>query len=153
MQKGEQNKLKMLLIGFSARLEQNRDYFVLTEMQFRSGGKSFTAKLSTGEKENWMLRFQGADTGVTARQAADFFASKAGEYEEAVLHYVERGREMTITCTPRGVNMRQSEQQAAPRRLIRCLTVGVNISYGWTRRRPFCAKSVFLRNPARSKMI
>ena len=39
MQKGEKNKLKLLLIGIQARLKQNRDYFVAAEFMFRSGGK------------------------------------------------------------------------------------------------------------------
>ena len=36
MQKGEKNKLKLLLIGIQARLKQNRDYFVSAEFIFKS---------------------------------------------------------------------------------------------------------------------
>lgn len=40
MQKGERNKLKLLLVGIRARLEQNRDYFIATDFIFQSGKKN-----------------------------------------------------------------------------------------------------------------
>lgn len=36
MQKGDKNKLKLLLVGIKARLEQNRDYFVGMTCTFRN---------------------------------------------------------------------------------------------------------------------
>ncbi|MCB6364633.1 SAM-dependent methyltransferase [Intestinibacillus massiliensis] len=111
MQKGEQNKLKLLLMGISARLEQNKDYFVSLVMEFRAGGKKFTASVKRAEGDpGWRLRFQGAEQDVSAQGAADFFAAHAAEYGESVLTYTERGKATVITCTPRGVNMKQTEQ-------------------------------------------
>lgn len=110
MQKGDINKLTLLLSGIQARLEQNRAYFVSLDMVFRSGSKQFPAALLLAD-ELWTLRFQGADKAVSVQEATAFFAVHAGEYEEATLCYVERGREMTISCTARGVQMKQSEQQ------------------------------------------
>lgn len=114
MQKGEQNKLKLLLVGVSARLEQNRAYFVSLRMEFRSGGKKFPAVVGMQENAAWLLHFQGAERTATAREIVDFFAEQAARYEDAKLEYIERGKTMLITCTPRGVQMKQTEQETAP---------------------------------------
>jgi len=57
MQKGEKNKLKLLLIGIQARLKQNRDYFVSAEFIFKSGNKKFKAALKAGEENDYLLVF------------------------------------------------------------------------------------------------
>lgn len=90
MQKGERNKLKLLLTGIRARLEQNREYFVGVRYTFRAGKKKFEGSLSLQE-DGYTLRFQGADRVVDAAGAVEFFEEQAGKYEEACLEYTERG--------------------------------------------------------------
>lgn len=113
MQKGEQNKLSLLLTGIRARMTQNRDYFVALDMKFRAGNKQFQATVMHGGAQDWVLRFQGADRTVNAQQIVDFFAEQVGAYEEATLRYAERGKETVISCTPRGVQMKQAETPVA----------------------------------------
>ena len=62
MQKGDRSKLKLLLIGIKARLEQNRDYFVRVNCTFRAGKKRFEGKLCIGDGNMYLLRFQGTDS-------------------------------------------------------------------------------------------
>ncbi len=112
MQIGEQKKLALLLSGIRARMTQNRDYFVALNMKFRAGSKQFQATVTRGGAEDWLLRFQGADRTVNAQQVMDFFAEQAGIYEESTLRYAERGKETVISCTPRGVHMKQAETPA-----------------------------------------
>lgn len=114
MQKGEQNKLFLLLTGIRARMTQNRDFFVALHMKFRAGSKQFQAIVTHNNGEDWLLRFQGTDRVIDAQQVVDFFTEQAGLYEEATLHYVERSKETVISCTPRGVHMKQAETPVAP---------------------------------------
>lgn len=114
MQKGDRSKLKLLLVGIKARLEQNRDYFVRVNCTFRAGKKKFEGKLCIGDGNMYLLRFQGTERTVDAAGAVDFFAQQAEVYEESVLVYTERGAEITITVGARGVNMKQAERKADP---------------------------------------
>ena len=114
MQKGEQNKLKLLLSGICARLTQNRDYFVSLTMEFRSGGKKFQATAERADGTAWQLQFQGTARRVDAQEIAAFFAEQAPRYEESALTYLERGKSILITCTRRGVHMKQTEQAGTP---------------------------------------
>ncbi len=113
MQKGDKNKLKLLLIGIKARLEQNRDYFVGMTCTFRAGKKKFEGTLHRSDSA-YLLRFQGTERAVDAVGATEFFEQQAEIYEESVLVYAERGAEITITVNGRGVNMKQSERKVSP---------------------------------------
>ena len=112
MLKSDLNKLKLLLMGVCAKLEQNRLYFVSTQMSFLSGSKLFQASVTPALGDAWLLSFQGSSSEVSTQQIADFFAQHATTYDEATLEYSERGRYMTISCTARGVHLKQGEQKA-----------------------------------------
>lgn len=114
MQKGDKNKLNLLLVGIRARLTQNRDYFVGITYTFRAGKKSFAGSLKLHENEQYVLRFQGAERAVDTSGAVDFFAQQAEIYEESTLVYTERGAVLAITCNASGVNMKQTEQKDVP---------------------------------------
>ena len=96
MQKGDQNKLKLMLTGVKARAVQNQDYFVSMEFLFRSGGKKFRAAL-TRAAEDYQLTFQGTVREIGLEEALSFFEQQAALYEESVLTYTERGSTMTVT--------------------------------------------------------
>lgn len=112
MQKGEQKKLQLMLMGVKARAEQNRDYFVAMEFAFRSGGKKFKAVLKP-DGDEYTLAFQGTAQKIGIAEALEFFEQQTALYEESVLTYTERGMTMTVTADKKGVKMRQSEQKAA----------------------------------------
>ncbi|MBS5144571.1 MAG: SAM-dependent methyltransferase [Butyricicoccus pullicaecorum] len=118
MQKGEKNKLKLLLIGIQARLKQNRDYFVSATFEFKSGNQKFRALLKDGDQGDYVLSFQGTERIIDAEEAVSFFEQQADVYENAVLTYTERGSVMTITVSARGVSMKQTEQQAEPQETV-----------------------------------
>lgn len=113
MQKGDQNKLKLLLIGIRARLTQNRNFFVSAEFRFSSGGKKFQGTLELAD-EGYSLRFQGTEKQLDADGVVAFMEKQAEIYEESILTYTERSVVITITVGARGVHMKQSEPAAAP---------------------------------------
>lgn len=114
MQKGDKNKLKLMLIGIQSRLKQNRDYFVSAEFLFRSGSKKFKAALKAVGEADYVLVFQGTERPIYAEEVVSFFEKQAEVYEEAVLTYTERGTVITLTVGAKGVTMKQSEPKAAP---------------------------------------
>lgn len=111
MQKGERQKLQLMLSGISARMEQNRDYFVSLEFLFQAGKKTFRAEVTQADAQ-WRLRFQGTEQILTAQAVMAFFAEQLEQFTDAQVHYQERARTMHISCTPRGVQLKQ-EQAAA----------------------------------------
>lgn len=76
MQKGEKNKLKLLLIGIQARLKQNRDYFVSAEFIFKSGNKKFKAALKAGEENDYLLVFQGTERPIDRKKLSPSLTNK-----------------------------------------------------------------------------
>lgn len=114
MQKGDQNKLKLLLVGIRARLTQNQDYFISAEFSFSSGGKKFKASLSFLEGQTYSLHFQGSKQTLTADEVIAFLEKQTPLYEESVLTYTERSTVITITIGARGVQMKQSEPVVTP---------------------------------------
>lgn len=111
MQKGDLAKLQLLLSGISARLMKNRDYFVYATFSFVSGKKQFPGRLERAD-DGYALTFQGATKPVDATGVCMFFTEQAQKFEEARLDYTERGTVITLTVTPRGVQMKQTERQA-----------------------------------------
>lgn len=112
MQKGDKNKLTLLLVGIRARLTQNHDFFVSIGYAFRAGKKRFEGSLGLQEDGRYCLRFQGTERLVDESEAVDFFAQQAEIYEESILTYTERGAILTITCNAGGVQMKQTEQKS-----------------------------------------
>ena len=112
MQKGERNKLKLLLVGIRARLEQNRDYFIATDFIFQSGKKKFQATLKLDETQNYTLVFQGTSRPIDPDEAVAFFENQIDLYDRCTLNYTERGTMISILVTEKGVTMKQSERSA-----------------------------------------
>lgn len=110
MQKGEKNKLLLLLTGVRARMQKNSDFFVSCVFDFRSGKKKYQATLALQDKNDFAMKFQGTTRVFDAEEALDFFVSQVEIYEESVLTYTERGHQLMIICNARGVSMKQAEQ-------------------------------------------
>lgn len=111
MQKGDLAKLQLLLAGISARLTKNRDYFVEAVFSFLSGNKQFVGKLARTD-EGYELTFQGVTKLVNAEEVCAFFKEQTQKYEQARLDYTERGTIVSLTVSPRGVQMKQTERKA-----------------------------------------
>lgn len=110
MQKGDAAKLQLLLMGISARLDKNRDFFVSAVCEFKSGKKKFEAILTRAEKE-YRIAYQGIESETNASMFCDFFQKEAEKYEEATLIYSERGTVVTVLVSARGVTMKQAEAE------------------------------------------
>ncbi len=112
MQKGERNKLLLLLTGVRARLVKNRDFFVSCKFIFQSGKKKYIATLAPqeGDTTDCTLTFQGTSRVLDLESATQFFVDQVELYDTSVLEYTERGHQLVITCDKRGVSMKQFDQ-------------------------------------------
>lgn len=112
MQKGDRDKLKLLLSGIVVRLNKNKDFFVQADCTFTSGKKKFPAVLTRSENGYW-LRFQGSSRTVDAEEFYAFFTEQAERFDESALVYIERSTTVMLTVSARGVQMKQSEREAS----------------------------------------
>ncbi len=110
MQKGERNKLLLLLTGVRARLQKNQDFFVSCKYIFQSGKKKYTATLVPQQGSDCTLTFQGSTRTLDLEEALQFFVQQVELYEASELEYTERGHQLRITCDKRGVSMKQADQ-------------------------------------------
>lgn len=110
MQKGDLNKLELLLVGVSARMQKNAIYFIGAECVFSSGKKNFKAEI-TQKNDTFLVQFQGTEKQMQGKDVCDFFKEQAQKYETAKLIYRERGNTITIEVGARGVTMKQKETQ------------------------------------------
>ena len=113
MKQGEKAKLALFLQGIESRLTENRDFFSALNMTFVSGRQTFSAALHRTDA-GWELTRAGQRVKSTVRQAMAYFANQAEQYEAATLVYIEGARQWEIQCTPRGVQMKQSERRDQP---------------------------------------
>ncbi|MGN1031625.1 MAG: hypothetical protein ACI4PQ_08485, partial [Butyricicoccaceae bacterium] len=123
MQKKDQSKLNLFLTGLRARMQQNRDYFSDIEMSFTSGRKQFRAAV-TLEGDGYRTDYNGQQNRTDAQGVCDLFASEAGKFDGASLSYRERGYEITIDVTARGVSMKQGERKAPAKKAANPLLGG-----------------------------
>lgn len=111
MQKGNQAKINLLLCGIQSRLTQNQEYFISVLFTFKSGSKTFSGDLQLRDGA-YYLNYNGASKESSPQAACAFFSEEAEKYQSAELIYKERGSTLTILVSPRGVQMKQSEEDA-----------------------------------------
>lgn len=123
MQKKDKSKLNLFLVGLRARMQQNRDYFSDIEMTFVSGRKQFRAAV-TLEGEGYRTDYNGQQNVTDAQGVCDLFSAEAEKFDSAALNYRERGYEIVIDVTARGVSMKQGERKAAAKKTVNPLLGG-----------------------------
>lgn len=123
MQKKDQSKLNLFLIGLRARMQQNRAYFSKIEMTFTSGRKIFRAMVMHTET-GYCVDYNGKQQEMGEQGVCDLFAAEADKFDAASLTYCERGYEIIIERTARGVSMKQGERKAEAKKTVNPLLGG-----------------------------
>lgn len=113
MQKGDQGKLKMFLVGIEVRFEENREYFREILISFKSGKKIFEA-IFNNQAEETALFYNGVKKICTIREVSIFFQEECEKYEQSVLKYRERGQAIEIRCSVKGIQMKRYEEKNEP---------------------------------------
>ena len=110
MQKKDQNKLQLFMLGIKARYEQNREYFREIQISFKSGNRTYEGlcKLENGQL---VLQYNGMQKTYTIEKVVEWFAQECQKYEQSVFKYRERGHVLEILCSDKGVQMKQHEEK------------------------------------------
>lgn len=102
------NNLDLYLIGISARIKKNVDYFINIECFFKSGAKEFKAVFKKID-EKFALNFNGVTKECDLDELFSFFKAEILKYDEAEFLYNERGNSVSIKSTTKGFVMKQFE--------------------------------------------
>lgn len=114
MKAGDLMKLDLYFVGAKARFEKNIDYFMNIECIFKSGSKTVNAIFSKNE-DFFTLKFNGTSKNCTIDELFAFFKEESKKFDYCELNLNERGNTMQISCTQKGVLMKQFETKVEPK--------------------------------------
>lgn len=108
MKIGDIKKLELYFVGISARFEKNADYFQKIVCTFKSGNKTVSATYKKVD-EKFELKYSGTTKELEINQLLEFFKEECTKYENSDFEYLERGNTVLISCSQKGVLMKQFE--------------------------------------------
>lgn len=109
MKKQTADKIKFFFDAVLSRLEENFEFFSRIEFVYKSGTKQFVGSvLADGEK--FVFRFNGVSKNIEKNNISKEILAGAQNYEKIVITYIERGAEIEIEGSDRGVS--QSKRNA-----------------------------------------
>lgn len=102
------DKIKLMLWGLSARIEENREYIKAVRFVFKSGLKEYKGEYSL---DTGRVHFNGKDEAVTSAVLMEFISTEAQNYDtlEFILH--ERGRITILEADSKEVKTKNREEQ------------------------------------------
>lgn len=113
MNKKTISKINLFFSGLLSRMEENRDFFTDITIQFKSGTKTFPAKIL--QNDTIILDYQAVKHEVERDELWDILAEELLKYDEAKIIYTERGAKIVIEASDKKVNMRHEDvTEAAP---------------------------------------
>jgi len=103
-------KLALLLKGLEQRLEENSEFFKEINALYKSGTKTFTARLILREKDI-IMNFNGRNEKLKIQDLSERLSNIAESYEAVTVNYDERGTFLVIDADDKNVKMRTGERQ------------------------------------------
>lgn len=110
MKKQSVQKLALLLKGLEQRLEENSEFFKEINALYKSGTKTFTARLILREKDI-IMNFNGRNEKLKIQDLSERLSNIAESYEAVTVNYDERGTFLVIDADDKNVKMRTGERQ------------------------------------------
>lgn len=102
------SNLKLILMGLKNRFDENREYILGIDFQFKSGTKLFDGEYELLE-DGLELSFLGEKKSLNDNELFDDIIEVANSYEALRLTLNERGARVIINADDRGVNSKQLE--------------------------------------------
>ena len=109
MKKQTVGKLSLLLGGVLARLDENFAFFSQIDISFRSGRKAFPATVTAQEAGWFSIRYAGTQIQADRNGILTFILEECIKYEEVQITYKERGANVIVDGSDRGVKIRQTD--------------------------------------------
>ena len=101
-------KFSLFLSGILGRMRDNSEYFKDITIDFKSGTKIFTAKI-TKDVQNFNFDFQGVKKEIEFLKIQPIIENELKNFEEAILSYNERGAKIIIEADRKNVKMRHAD--------------------------------------------
>lgn len=111
MNKKTISKTSLFFSGLISRMEENKDFFTDITINFKSGTKTFPAKLMFSDGA-LMLDYQAVNRAVERDGLWDIIAEEMQKYDSARIIYSERGARIVIEADDKRVNMRHEDVTA-----------------------------------------
>ncbi|MGE4283907.1 MAG: SAM-dependent methyltransferase [Clostridia bacterium] len=102
-------KLKMFLTGLEQRITDNREYFKKISIKFKSGTKEFPASISLEDTDSLIMSYNGKNQKIITIQLSQIISNEAEKYDEAHIYYQERGTNIIIDATQKGVKIKYED--------------------------------------------
>ena len=112
-------KVALLLSGVMARLAENFAFFKQIDIVFRSGRKSFSASVTAQAEDSFLIRYNGTQMQTDREGISAFITAECVKYDEVQVIYQERGAQIVVEGSDRGVKTRQTDaadSAAAPQK-------------------------------------
>ena len=101
-------KFNLFLSGILGRMRDNTEYFRDITVEFKSGVKIFTAKLTCFEQK-YYFDFQGVKKQIEFSDISESITDEFKNFDEAVLTYNERGARIIVEADSKNVKMRHAD--------------------------------------------
>lgn len=101
-------KFSLFLSGVLGRMRDNNEYFKDITIDFKSGTKVFTAKI-TKEQDSFNFDFQGVKKKAEISDIQGLIEKELKNFEEAMLIYNERGAKIIIEADRKNVKMHHAD--------------------------------------------
>lgn len=111
MKKQTVEKIALLLGGVLARLDENFAFFQQIDISFRSGRKAFPATVTAQEANRYSIRYMGTQRQADRNGILQFIREECIKYEEVQITYKERGANIIVEGSDRGVKIRQTDAE------------------------------------------
>ena len=113
-------KIALLLSGVMARLAENFAFFKQIDIVFRSGRRTFSATVTAQAEDSFLIRYNGTQRQTNRDGISAFVTAECVKYDEVQVTYQERGAQIVVEGSDRGVKTRQmdaADSAAAPQKL------------------------------------
>lgn len=110
MNKKTISKTSLFFSGLISRMEENKDFFTDITIDFKSGTKTFPAKILYGDSIT--LDYQAIKRIVSRDEIWGIIAEEMQKYDSARIIYSERGARIVIEADDKRVNMRHEDVTA-----------------------------------------
>jgi SAM-dependent methyltransferase len=102
-------KLKMFLTGMEQRFKDNEQYFIRLLIKYKSGTKEFPAIVTLDETNCLKMNYNGKIENILIAQLSQIVSNEAEKYDEVHIVYEERGTNIIIEATQKGVKIRYED--------------------------------------------
>lgn len=109
MNKKTIEKLNMIFLGIENRFNENQNFFVEINVEFKDGLKIFKGNAKINNKGNLSYRYLGFTKNMTLKAFLSHIKEEAVKYNSLEMEYIERGSKMIVEANNRSARVKTEE--------------------------------------------